>query len=43
MKGYYTNGVYFGYIPSTGKYMQFETETEYVRYLTEIGEIYENL
>lgn len=35
MKGYYTNGVYFGYIPSMGTYMQFPTETEYAEYYRE--------
>jgi hypothetical protein len=35
IKGYYTNGVYFGYIPSTGKYMQFETEAAYISYIWE--------
>lgn len=39
MKGYYTNGAYFGYIPSIGKYWQFDTETEYVDFLRERGEI----
>jgi hypothetical protein len=43
MKGYYTNGVYFGYIPSTGKYMQFETESAYVEFLRETEEQNGNL
>lgn len=29
-KGYYTDGVYWGYNPETGKYdMQFESEEDY--------------
>ena len=39
MKGYYTNGAYFGYIPSLRKYLPFATETEYKEYLIERGEI----
>lgn len=39
MKGYYGNSVYFGYIPSIGKYWQFETEFSYIEYLREQGEI----
>ena len=26
IKGYYTNNVYMGFIPSVGKYWQFESE-----------------
>ena len=39
MKGYYTNSVYMGYIPSIGKYLQFESETAYINYMREVGEI----
>lgn len=39
VRGYYTNGSYFGFIPSIGKYQQFETEREYINYLRERGEI----
>lgn len=39
MKGYYINGVYFGYIPSIRKYMQFESEDAYIEYVRERGEI----
>lgn len=39
MKGYYTSFAYFGYVPSIGKYQQFESETEYRNYLIERGEI----
>jgi hypothetical protein len=35
MKGFYTNGVYFGYIPSIGKYLQFENEGAYAEYMRE--------
>lgn len=35
LKGYYSNDVYFGFIPSIGKYMQFETETAYRDYMNE--------
>lgn len=34
-KGYYGNSAYFGYIPSTGKYNQFESETAYYEFLRE--------
>ena len=33
IKGYYTNSVYLGFIPSIGKFQQFETEREYINYL----------
>lgn len=36
MKGYYLNAVYMGYIPSLGKYLQFETEYAYITYMQEI-------
>lgn len=39
MKGFYTNNVYMGYIPSIGKYLQFESETAYKEYMKERGEI----
>ena len=39
MKGYYANSVYMGYIPSIGKYWQFESETAYRNYIKEVGEI----
>ena len=35
IKGYYTNNVYMGFIPSVGKYWQFESETAYREYLEE--------
>ena len=38
MKGYYTNSAYMGYIPSVGKYWQFESETAYRNYMKERGE-----
>ena len=39
MKGYYTSNAYMGYIPSIGKYLQFESETAYIDYMREVGEI----
>ena len=39
MKGYYTNYAYMGFIPSIGKYLQFESETAYRNYIKEVGEI----
>ena len=39
MKGYYTSNVYMGYIPSIDKYWQFESETAYINYMREVGEI----
>ena len=39
MKGYYTNSVYMEFIPSVGKYWQFESETAYINYMREVGEI----
>ena len=38
MKGFYTNYAYIGYIPSIGKYLQFESETAYINYMKEVGE-----
>lgn len=35
MKGYYSGNVYFGFIPSIKKYMQFETEKAYREYVIE--------
>ena len=40
MKGYYTSNVYMGFIPSIGKYWQFESETAYINYMREVGEIW---
>ena len=37
-KGYYTNSVYMGFVPSIGKYLQFESETAYINYIREKGE-----
>lgn len=39
MKGYYVSYAYMGYIPSIGKYQQFESETAYKNFLRERGEI----
>jgi hypothetical protein len=39
MKGYYVSNAYMGYIPSIGKYQQFESETAYRNYLIERGEL----
>lgn len=39
MKGYYVSNAYIGYIPSIGKYQQFESETAYRNYLIERGEL----
>lgn len=39
MKGYYISNAYMGYIPSVGKYCQFESETAYKNYLIERGEL----
>lgn len=39
MKGYYVDSVYMGFIPSVGKYWQFESEAAYKNYLIERGEI----
>lgn len=39
MKGYYVSNAYMGYIPSVGKYQQFESESAYKNYLIERGEI----
>ena len=38
MKGYYTNSVYMGFVPSIDKYLQFESETAYINYIREKGE-----
>ena len=38
IKGYYTNNVYMGFIPSVGKHWQFESETAYRNYMKEVGE-----
>lgn len=39
MRGYYNGFAYMGFIPSIGRYLQFESETEYKNYLIERGEI----
>jgi hypothetical protein len=39
IKGYYLNSVYMGYIPSIGKYWQFESETAYINYIREMEEL----
>ena len=39
MKGFYTNYTYMGFIPSIRKYLQFESETAYIDYMREAGEI----
>lgn len=31
-KGYYANGYYHGYVPSVGKYWQFESESAYCEF-----------
>lgn len=35
MKGFYNGFAYMGFIPSIGKYWQFESESEYRNYLRE--------
>ena len=37
-KGFYTEFAYMGFVPSVGKYLQFESETDYRKYLREVGE-----
>lgn len=39
VKGYYTSTAYMGYVPSIGEYRPFESETEYILYMEESGEI----
>lgn len=39
MKGYLVFGSYMGYLPSDGKYHEFETEEEYKEYYRENEEI----
>ena len=39
MKGYYTANAYMGFVPSVGKYWQFESEAAYKNFLSERGEI----
>ena len=39
MKGYYIGFAYMGFVPSIGKYQQFESEEDYLNYLKERGEI----
>lgn len=36
MKGYYTHGNYYGYIPSEDGYMRFETIDAYKEYYREV-------
>jgi hypothetical protein len=38
MKGYYTDTVYMGYIPTENKYLQFESERAYTEYFRSIKE-----
>lgn len=40
-KGYWNGSSYIGFIPSLGKYWQFESETAYEEYLEERGELIE--
>lgn len=35
MKGYFTDGDYWGYLPDKEKYQRFETEDEYKDYFRE--------
>lgn len=37
-KGFYTEFAYMGFVPSVGKYWQFESEADYREYLREVGE-----
>ena len=37
--GYYSWSAFMGFVPSVGKYWQFESETAYRNYLKERGEI----
>ena len=37
LKGYYTQTGYMGYVE--GKYMLFESETAYIEFMKEVGEI----
>ena len=39
MKGYYNGFAYMGFVPSIGKYQQFESEEDYLNYGIERGEI----
>lgn len=39
MKGYYNGFAYMRFVPSIGKYQQFESEEDYLNYLKERGEI----
>lgn len=36
MKGYYNGFAYMGFIPSIGKYQQFESESTYIQYMKEV-------
>lgn len=37
--GYYIGSSYIGFIPSLGKYWQFESETAYIEFLRDRGEL----
>lgn len=39
IKGYYNGFAYMGFVPSIGKYQQFESENAYRNYLIERGEL----
>ena len=39
MKGYYNGFAYMGFVPSIGKYQQFESGTAYKNYLIDRDEI----
>jgi hypothetical protein len=41
MKGYYANGIYYGYVPSISEYIQFESEHAYMKYMRETEDDYE--
>lgn len=38
-KGYWNGSSYIGFIPSLGKYWQFESETAYIEFLRDRGEL----
>lgn len=38
--GYYIGSSYIGFIPSLGKYWQFESETAYIEFLKDRGELW---
>ena len=35
MKGYYTDGAYYGWIPHLHRYMEFESDAAYAEYFRE--------